>query len=60
MKQYFGWMFALIASLTMVSAYADEVDEVATAEEVAEVDDSATEEPIAVIIDDDADIELDD
>jgi len=48
MKKYFGWLFALVASMTMVSAYAEEVSEV-------EDQDSSIEEPLAVVLDDDAD-----
>jgi len=52
MNKYFGWMFALIASMTMVSAYATEADcecnEVAVAEEVAVEDEVAAEEEVAV------------
>ncbi len=52
MNKYFGWMFALIASMTMVSAYAEEADcscdEVAVAEEVAVEDEVvANEEEVA-------------
>jgi hypothetical protein len=42
MKKYFGWMFVLIASMTAVSAFA---------EDEAQFDDQQ-EEPLAVVLDD--------
>lgn len=47
MNKYFGWLFALAASMTMISAYAEEVSEVE--------EQDAVEENLAVVLDDDAD-----
>jgi len=48
MNKYFGWIFAAIASLTLVSAFADDGDEANTSE---------NDDQVAVVVEESEDSE---